>query len=145
MSQARTIFEQTGWRRPHSQTILSCYETLCKITEYDYDLSDDEFVEYARSRGVMNTAFVAGSPHREYVKDHWLTESDYITDARIEISHAVLYKGRRRKYTEAERRLNWKLVQIARAKLQDCWEIYRKMVDLATMSIPVPLGQTSLF
>lgn len=143
MPNARTIFEQTSWHRPHPQTLLLRYETLCKITEYDYDLSDSEFVEYARSRGAMNTAFTAGSPHREYVKNYWLTEADYIADQRKGVSHAQLYEGYRYKYTEAERRSNWKLVRLARAKLQDCWEIYRRTAEPTPK--PVPLGQATLF
>lgn len=146
MNHARTIFEQTGWRRPYPQTLCMRYETLCKITEYDYDLSDAGFVDYARRRGCMNGVFREGSALREYVRDHWRTQEGFLSDDRIGITHAQLYRGDRYKYTREELLGNWECVLVAKAHLQDCWEIYRTARGHEHEPIqPVLHGQTTLF
>lgn len=47
---ARSIFEQTGWKRPHPQTICQEHEVLLKIREYDFDKTDRKFLDYVKSR-----------------------------------------------------------------------------------------------
>lgn len=143
MDRIRSIYEQTGWQRPYPEAILTRYELLCKITNFDFDLGNEGFQKYARSRGCLNTAFRAGSCHRRYVHDHWLTEADYLADNDIEITHAQIYEGKRHEYTESERHGNWQLIVVARAKLQDCWEVYNKTAAIVVRQVKA--GQTSLF
>ena len=146
MNHARTVFEQTGWRRPYPQMLCMRYETLCKITEYGYDLSDASFVDYARRRGCLNAAFKEESALHEYVREYRRTLEEFLADNRIDITHAQLYKGKRHKYTREEILGSWKIVLVARANLQDCWEVWHMS---AAECRPVPpamqLGQTTLF
>ena len=56
---AKTIYEQTGWKRPYPKMILMHNTDLLeKITDYDYNMTNLDFVRYAFSRGCMNGAFL---------------------------------------------------------------------------------------
>ena len=145
---ARSIFEQTGWKRPHAATLLMDTETLKLVTEYDYDLSDEQFEEYARRRGCMNGAFREGSRHRMYVREHWLSEADFLADEDPDVTHpepSVYNDFSPPRYTEAERRGTWQVIALARAALQDCWEVYESLDAPVEVKVPVHLGQTALF
>lgn len=93
---AKTIFEQTGWRRPHPQTILQDTATLMRIYEFDYNLSDPGFVRYFESRtGVMISRMDCGWQRTRQLLDAAAEEPDPVH-------------------------------QITRCRLQDCWELYLK-------------------
>ena len=47
---ARTVYEQTGWKRPYPETICQDLDAQLKITEYDYDMMNPEFVAYVKAR-----------------------------------------------------------------------------------------------
>lgn len=47
---ARTIHEQTGWERPHPETICQDIGALEQVTEYDYDMQNADFVKYVKRR-----------------------------------------------------------------------------------------------
>jgi hypothetical protein len=50
----KTIYEQTGWKRPFPQMICQDPEVLLKITEFDFDLDNEGFIDYFISRtGIM--------------------------------------------------------------------------------------------
>lgn len=64
---APTITEQTGWRRPHPQTLLQGFpeaiDLLARITVYRYDLDDPDFLFYLERRGMFDLPGKAGSPY----------------------------------------------------------------------------------
>lgn len=139
LSQPDSVTDQTGWRRPHPQTLLQDVDLLQKIEVYTYNLKDPEFVRYAHSRGCMNGAGVPGENDPDYteytlkhgsvtgdagqlrrwVRDTWRTIPEFIAsrDLRTAINGHV--------YSEEERRQFATSIRIARGQLQDCWEIYQ--------------------
>jgi hypothetical protein len=74
---ARSIAEQTGWGRPHPQTMLQGFpnslELLLQVTETDFDLEDPGFRFYCQQRGIADLFSWAA---RE-------TAGDDTTDAKI--------------------------------------------------------------
>jgi hypothetical protein len=103
----KTIKEQTGWVRPHPKAICQNPLILLQVTQFHYDLDNDDFVKYFIGRtGVVikdytcpRTGNVLPGPECgwEKVKDHWANPT-----VEIDTVHWIL----------------------TRAKLQDCWELY---------------------
>jgi len=93
----KSIEQQTGWKRPHPFMILQEPALLVKITKFNYDLEDMQFVRYFESRtGIRITACECGW---EEVKKHW---ANHNLDLKVDTAH---WSG-------------------TRARIQDCWEIY---------------------
>ena len=61
---ARSIFEQTGWKRPHAATLLMDTGTLKLVTANDYGLSDEQLEEYSRRRGWKKGGWRGGGRTR---------------------------------------------------------------------------------
>ncbi len=154
-----SIEEQTGWKRSRPQTILQDIDLLLKVTEYDYDVTNRDFLEYAYHRGCLNGpikrtrdvpkhfqanfilsfANYSRTHHKEktivecledpysmcrtFIFDHTLTFEDYWASS----CHRVSFGGAF--LSDEERRTTWKVILIARAHLQDCWEIFNDILD----------------
>ncbi len=145
-----TIEEQTGWRRSNPLQILGDSDILQKVTSYSYDLLNLDFVKYAHQRGCMNGAgkpspldpdYVAndfdlqyeqlptcGYPIRKFVREHWRQKEDFLSPS-VEIYAAPVIgkKGKLLKSKKIEgdwKELVWETIPPARARLQDCWEVY---------------------
>ncbi|GHS85570.1 hypothetical protein AGMMS49957_01900 [Synergistales bacterium] len=145
---AKTIEQQTGWKRTYPKMLTQDIDLLLKVTEYDYDLSDHDFVFYAISRGYMNGA---GMPETFDPDYQYQTTPHCNGDVRHQskkpfngdigqLRRWVREPGRgfeefwaspdlRLTITGAaisdeDRRISWKNIQITRGRLQDCWEIY---------------------
>jgi hypothetical protein len=147
-----SIKEQTGWKRLHPKMLLQDVNLLLKVTSFDYDLTDPEFVEYAHQRGSMsgagyperidpdyesqkrfyakNPCFEAdyryladpnyvGNQLRPWLRNHHGTQEEFLRseDMKYTKSGALL--------SEEHRLITWKCICIARAHLQDCWEIFQ--------------------
>lgn len=109
-------------------------DALLQITEYEYDLTDLDFVEYCRYRGASNYFGKAGSPGAEYVEDYSKTKDEYLNDERLDFS----ITGYR--YTPRERLLGWKTLCIRRGRLQDTWKIYNAHVINVLLVGILPAG-----
>lgn len=144
-----SIKDQTGWSRSNPLHLLTDYDVLQKVTCYFYDLNNKDFVKYAQERGCMNGA---GSPcesdpdyksseeliissesqtgqlaetHqiRRFVRCHWLDENEfYSPETKI---YTVARDGKRPRLMKLEEKKSlWETIPPARARLQDCWEVY---------------------
>ena len=143
-----SIQEQTGWIRSNPLHLLTDYDSLLKVTFFNYDLLNKEFVEYAKKRGCMNGA---GAPSpidpdyecehlnlvyempqsihhdshtiRRYVRCHWLGKESFMLPK--EKIYTVSVEGKKPKAINAkDKETLWLSILSARARLQDCWEVY---------------------
>ena len=90
-------------------------DVLLKTTEYSYDLSNEDFQRECKRRGVL---YVAGEPEsrRWYVHAHYdYTKEEHNADKYFR------YSAIGHKYTKKQLALQWEIILIGRAKLQDCW------------------------
>lgn len=143
-----SVQEQTGWSRSNPLHLLTDYDILLKITSYCYDLLNKDFVNYAIKRGCMNGA---GCPSpidpdftedssilakealqeinhsqyviRRYVRCHWLGKSDFMA-AREKIFTAAVAGKKPKAIVGEEKESLWECIPPARARIQDCWEVY---------------------
>lgn len=121
-----SIFEQTGWKRPYPQMICQDISVLARITRYDFNLSDSGFRAYAQRRGVLHVAGKIGSPRWRFIGDFSKGRADFMGDAYFNFAQEYpAGSGVRRKFTREEMAFRWKLICIARGKMQDAWELYR--------------------
>ena len=159
--EAQTITQQTGWKRPHPQMLLQDIDLLQKITSFDYDLLDPDFVEYAHARGCMNGAGVPeeSDPDHEAhclrmqklgrelgIKQEkpfngdvgqwrrWVREH-WRTFEEFMASDDLKFTLAGKELPAEHRRLTWKCIRIARGQLQDCWEIFRNLPKLSAARI----------
>lgn len=94
-AKARSVQEQTGWKRSSPLALCMVPEVLSRITEHDYDLQDAGFVEYFRSR--------TGYRLRD-VEQEWSEVLARLASPAAPVTDRA-----------------WALT---RAKLQDCWEVF---------------------
>jgi len=124
----KTIFEQTGWKGPLPISICQDMNILLKITEYDYDLRNQEFEEYCRSR--FGFCRPQDPKYFEQLCDLTTDKKKFFESWKIcgrYASQEMIGK----KISDDRLELEWKIFNITRGKLQDCWEIFigRRMVD----------------
>ena len=114
----KTIYEQTGWKGAMPVTICQDFGTLIKVSEYDFDMENKDFLEYARSRGAL---WKAGEKARfAFTANHKATKADFMAAFPL----AQLYKGNRYAYTADEMETHWNIMLAAKGSMQDCWEIF---------------------
>lgn len=119
---AASIKEQTGWARPFPFTICQDFYALIKVTEYSFDLSNNEFNEYCRRRGIL---YKAGSGNRlEFTGNHSATKAQFFDEFR----YAIKYKDAEPyRFTDNEMETHWRIMLAAKGALQDCWELYHNL------------------
>jgi len=114
-----SIFEQTGWKRPYSRQICQEHDILLKITEYSYDLNNEEFVKYFISRtGILIlkedrpdiSYFTLAFPFEQV--EEWLLYSPNYT--RLDGQPV----------DPESRKFDVKINKLIRGRLQDCWELW---------------------
>lgn len=110
------------WTRVPRETLCQEVDLLVMVSEYDYDLSNADFREYCRERGVFNVAGEEGSKRREYFLNHKKKKDEFLDDPYFQFAQES--NGKKYRYTDDEMKTGWKTVEIGRAKLQDCWEIF---------------------
>jgi hypothetical protein len=121
-----SIQHQTGWKRPYPRMLCQDLDVLLRITQYDFDLSDPEFHRYAEQRGVLYVAGREGSPRWRFTGDFTQGRGQFLTDSCFRFAQEYpVGSGVRHMYTPDEVAFHWKVMCIARAKLQDAWEIYK--------------------
>ncbi len=91
---ARSIEEQTGWKRPLPVSVVMNADLLEKVTEFDYDLNDPGFVQYFTARYGQTLRCKLG----------WDAVVTWLAN-----------------YSVPAPTKSWELT---RAALQDCWEIW---------------------
>ncbi|GHV50274.1 hypothetical protein FACS1894216_02170 [Synergistales bacterium] len=120
-SSAKSIYDQTGWKRPYPQTILMDTDILQKVTEHDFDIMAPGFEEYAERRGCLNGAGVKGSDRWKIVTDHSWTLKKFLASGLLSRNEKKTIK-----FDEADVRTTWKCILYAKAHLQDCWELWNQ-------------------
>ncbi len=119
-----SVTQQTGWRRPFPKMLCQDNDALMRMTAHDFDLTDRDFLDYALGRGVL---FQAGTPYSRrwrFTADHAATRDDFMADTFFRFAIPNPKTGVRYLYTPEEMEFHWDCMLRAKAKLQDCWELY---------------------
>ncbi len=112
------------WRRRGPQCLVQDPELLIRITEYSYDLEDEDFQSYCAARGVLHVAGERGSRRWLYMRDTRRGRDEFLADP--EFQRAAEHQGERYKYTAEEMETGWRVVQLGRAALEDAWDLCRR-------------------
>ena len=113
----RTIYEQTGWiRRPLPVSICQDSDVLTRITEYDFDLDNLDFVKYFISRTGYD---ILGTDCGWKKKREFILDAD---DSAMERYQADAAANRKRVGKFSSYNDTWRVIE--RGKLQDCWELW---------------------
>ncbi|SNY94101.1 hypothetical protein SAMN04515647_4424 [Cohaesibacter sp. ES.047] len=122
--QARTITEQTGWKRPHPKALCQDFDVRTQIHEYDFDSSDMNFQAYCRSRGLACRFGKLGSERRAFMDDHAGTKDQFM---RLECVNFAEEQpdGSRHKYSDKHKETFWTIHLSNKGALQDAWELYQ--------------------
>lgn len=112
------------WVRPSAQALCHDIETiyLLMVSEFDYELANEDFQRYCSQRGVLHVAGESNSIRWEYMKNHKRTKAEYLANPFFQ--YAAGTSKEKYKYSPEEMETGWKIIQIGRAKLQDCWELF---------------------
>lgn len=117
---ARTIYQQTGWRGPMPVSICQDHNILATVTEYDFDLNDKAFQTYCRGRGVLQQAREGKA--FAFTADHAATKEQFFKDFRKAEKHPLFPQY---VFSDEEMETHWKIMLAAKGALQDCWEIFK--------------------
>ena len=112
------------WKRTGESALCQDVDLLEMVAEFDYNLSNMSFQEYCAARGVLHVAGEPDSTRWKYVADYEKTKDDYMSDSFFQF--AIEVNGNRQRYSEQEMEFGWRLMLLARATIQDCWELHLK-------------------
>lgn len=112
----KTIEEQTGWRRPHSDALCQEPEVLLRISEYSFDLTDSDFRDYFASRTGQVIEASQFDFYQNWTQEQVMNRRNFATK-----------KGSVNS-VNSDRKQWWEIVRLTRGKLQDCWELYQRTV-----------------
>lgn len=102
---APSIAQQTGWQRPHPQTMLQGFEgainLLERVVEWDFDLDDPGFQAYAKRRGLGDCLFPADGEDGRIARQYRSAEG-----------------------IAADQVATPRYLRIKIGRLQDAWELY---------------------
>ena len=113
---------QKPWSRGIHPRLCQETELLLKVSDYDYDLGVPGFQDYCRTRGVLHIAGEVGSRRWTFCVNHGRCFDDFLPDAGNSTFESTDSDNEKAPSPEAD--TDWKIVKIARGKLQDCWEMY---------------------
>lgn len=127
LMQAKTIFEQTGWERPHyaPEKICQDIKALEKVYEHDFDLNDNNFRNYLATRGVCSFK------NLESCGEGWKTLDKHIdmlmnwSDQRFLDDPSTAYSISGLKFDEEHKQVSLKIFHITKGAIQDSWELYK--------------------
>lgn len=123
---AASIQQQTGWRRPYPAMLCQDHAVLLGITQFEFELNDPAFRRYAEQRGVLYVAGREGSRRWKFTGDFSRGCAEFMVDSYFRFAQEYpAGSGIRHMYTAEEMAFHWKVMRIARSKLQDIWEIYQ--------------------
>ncbi len=98
---------------------------LMKVSEYDFDLSDSRFQAYCSARGTLHVAGEPGSTRWQWHADCSLSKDEYLANRYFQFAQE--FAGTRQRYTPEDMEVQWKIILLGRATLQDCWELFQSM------------------
>jgi hypothetical protein len=113
------------WSRLNQYSLCQEPELLIMVQDYDYDLSDINFLEYCKTRGVLHIAGEKNSKRWKVFESYKFPKDKYLGDSYFQYAEEI--DGKSYKYSEEEMEIGWRIIQIGRSRLQDCWEIYHSM------------------
>lgn len=133
---ARSITEQTGWKRIYPQMICQDTDVLASVCEYSYDIENIDFVKYFTGR----TGVVLDDQHPELLsrKERGLLRTPatpfdlmkkfcVMTDDEYMSTDLLVYVfGDNAGVVIPHDARNLRTHRILRGKLQDCWELFSK-------------------
>ena len=125
----RKVIKRNEVEKPWSRfgtfahALLQDPELLQYVTEFAYDLADPKFQDYCRERGVLHVAGEPDSQRWEYAKDWRKGKRAFLANPHFR--RAQPHDGKTYRYTAQELETHWGILCLARATLQDCWELYR--------------------
>lgn len=118
-TRAKSISEQTGWKRTMPASICQDFDALIKVTEYDFDLFNAEFQGYCKKRGTL---YKAGCKERFYfTANHAATKEEFFSRFRYAEEQG---NGTRYEFTDDEMETHWKIMLSAKGAMQDSWELF---------------------
>ncbi len=112
------------WSRPRPQALCQDNDLLGLVNEYDYDLSNPDFQAYCCSRGTLYMAGAAGTTRWEYAEHYERTKAEYLDNPYFQFAQEV--DGHRHRFTRDEMETQWRIICLARAQFQDCWELFSR-------------------
>lgn len=116
---ARSIEEQTGWKRPIPTMICQNHEILARVTEYSFNLNNPAFRDYCEARGVL---WKAGVRRRfRFTADHSATKDQFFVQFRLAEKQPNIPQY---VYSDDEMEFHWRLMLAAKGALQDAWELF---------------------
>lgn len=124
-----TIETQTGARRIGPRALIQDIDVLCLVTEYDFDLSNEAFVDYCCRRGVYHKAGVR--QRLAFTANHLATREEF--NSLFGCSTTGI------EYSEEEMDTHWKIMLGAKGALQDCWQLWLDSLNdsgNATTTVP---------
>ena len=111
-----TIEEQSGHKRVMSTALCQDIRDLVKVTQYDYDCSNADFIRYAVARGVAyNPKYLESSGWFKLLCDKSLTREEHDEPYLNDWEHD---------YSVEDLDEYWKIHRIHKAKLQDVWQLW---------------------
>lgn len=109
------------WTRGAYPKLCQETEWLARVSEYDYDLLNPEFQDYCRMRGILHMAGPPESTRWGFCVNHGRGPAEYFK----EIGRTPPQPTSPDSATPPpEVDTAWRIVRIARGKLQDCWELF---------------------
>lgn len=111
------------WTRQNKVSLCQENELLELVQDYDYDLNNKNFQKYCEERGILHIAGEKDSKRWEFFVNYKKTKDEYFKDPYFQ--YAEEYNGKSYKYSKDEMEAGWKIIELGRAKLQDCWEIFK--------------------
>lgn len=98
-------------------------ERLLACDHWDYDLTDVAFVATCVARGVLYRFGSPGGRAWRFIENVSLSVEDWLADEGVRFAQE--HEGKRHRFSDEDLRAHWRCVLIQRARVQDCWEIYR--------------------
>lgn len=112
-----------NWTRGVFPKLCQDTDSVATVYEYDYDLLDTEFQAYCRTRGVLHIAGTPESTRWEFCVNYMRSPDEYFkTIGRTPPKSADPEEDP----LPPEADTDWKIIRIARGKLQDCWELFQR-------------------
>ncbi|MCU7836147.1 MAG: hypothetical protein KZQ83_12975 [gamma proteobacterium symbiont of Taylorina sp.] len=115
----KTIHEQIGWKRKQKETLLQDFNLLKNITEYDFDVTVQDFKDYCHARGVLQK--MGNESRFDFTANHKATKAEFF----VLFRYAKEYQGSSYRFTNKEMEIHWGIILAAKGSIQDCWEIYQ--------------------
>jgi len=93
---------------------------VMKVSEFDFNLDDDDFQAFLKPRGLLHLGGVPQSPYWQAMNDPTMDKAAFLA---VEAFHfAEEHEGKRHRYSDAEMKTHWRIFQFSRVLLQAAWD-----------------------